>query len=62
MLVGARYTGVSDDANHKDYGYTDIYTVYDVQALKGLTFDVSYQDWSKDCDGHDLWFKAIYKF
>ncbi len=62
LLVGARYTGVSDDANHKDYGYTDIYTVYDVQALKGLTFDISYQDWSKDCDGHDLWFKAIYKF
>jgi len=62
LLVGARYTGVNDDFNNKKYGYTDAYTVYDVQALKGLTFDVSYQDWEKDCDGHDFWFKAIYKF
>ncbi len=62
LLLGARYTGVNDDANHKEYGYTDLYTVYNVPALKGLTLDISYQDWSKDCDGHDFWFKAIYKF
>lgn len=62
FLAGARYTEVKDNGAKKDYGYTDLYTVYDVPALKGLTFDVSYQDWSKDCDGHDLWFKAIYKF
>jgi len=62
LLIGARYTGVENNYIDKDYGYTDLYTVYDVQALQGLTFDVSYQDWSKDCDGHDLWFKAIYKF
>lgn len=62
LLAGARYTNVDDNGASKEYGYTDIYTVYDVPALKGLTFDVSYQDWAKDCDGHDFWFKAIYKF
>jgi hypothetical protein len=62
LLVGARYTGADDNYLHHDYGYTDIYTVYTVQALKGLVFDVSYQDWSRDVDGHDFWFKAIYKF
>ena len=50
----------------KEFGYTDIYAVYDVgksmSALKGLNFNISYQDWSKDCDGHDLWVKTVYKF
>ena len=62
VLVGARYTGVNNNATDKEYGYTDLYTIYKVAALKGLTFDVSYQDWEKDCDGHDFWFKAIYAF
>lgn len=62
LLVGARYTNVDDNGANHEYGYTDLYTVYDVPSVKGLTFDVSYQDWEKDCNGHDLWFKAIYKF
>lgn len=62
LLLGARYTGVSNYDINKEYGYTDLYTVYNTPALKGLTLDVSYQDWSKDCEGHDFWFKVIYKF
>jgi len=63
LLVGARYTGVDDKANDKESGYTDMYTVYNFTgALKGLATDISYQDWEKDADGHDLWFKANYKF
>ena len=46
-----------------DFGYTDIYAVYNfVGALKGLQADVSYQDWGKDAEGHDFWFKGNYKF
>jgi len=61
--VGARYTGVEDNANDKEYAYTDIYTSYTFTgALKGLSADISYQDWGKDADGHDFWFKANYKF
>ena len=61
--LGARYTGVDDNANNKEYAYTDIYTKYTfVGALKGLSTDISYQDWGKDADGHDFWFKANYKF
>ena len=66
LLAGARYTGVTVDsaaANLQDRGYTDIYAIYNFAgALKGLQADVSYQDWSKDVDGHDFWFKANYKF
>lgn len=72
LKFGLRYTNVDvgDTKNatfkDKEFGYTDIYAVYDVgksmSALKGLNFNISYQDWSKDCDGHDLWVKAVYKF
>jgi len=66
LLAGARYTGVKVDsaaANLKDRGYTDVYMQYAFSgALKGFSTDVSYQDWSKDVDGHDFWFKANYKF
>jgi imipenem/basic amino acid-specific outer membrane pore len=61
--LGARYTGVDDNANDKEYAYTDIYTTYTfVGALKGLSTDIMYQDWGKDANGHDFWFKANYKF
>ena len=69
LLVGARYTDVSVDsaaakaAKTEDRGYTDIYTTYTFSgALKGFAADVSYQDWSKDVEGHEFWFKANYKF
>ena len=66
LLAGARYTSVSVDSaavGLQDRVYTDIYAIYNFTgALKGLQADVSYQDWSKDVDGHDFWFKANYKF
>ncbi len=66
LLAGARYTSVDVDsaaASIDERVYTDIYAVYNFSgALKGLQADVSYQDWSKDLDGHDFWFKANYKF
>ena len=64
VLAGARYTGVTVDSSKiKDRGYTDYYVSYAFAgALKGLALDVTYQDWSKDVDGHDFFFKANYKF
>ncbi len=64
LLAGARYTGVKVDSSAvQDRGYTDVYMQYAFSgALKGFSTDVSYQDWSKDVDGHDFWFKANYKF
>ena len=65
LLVGARYTDLKVDSSQftPDRGYTDLYTTYTFTgALKGLSADLSYQDWSKDVDGHDFWFKANYKF
>ena len=66
LLAGARYTGVTVDsaaANLQDRGYTDFYAIYTFNgALKGLSTELDYQDWSRDVDGHDLWFKANYKF
>ena len=65
LLAGARYTDLSVDSSTftPDRGYTDIYAVYNFTgALKGLQADVSYEDWSKDIDGQEFWFKANYKF
>ncbi|WP_442764432.1 OprD family outer membrane porin [Sulfurospirillum cavolei] len=65
LLVGARYTDLKVDSSQftPDRGYTDLYTTYTFTgALKGLSADLSYQDWSKDIDGQELWFKANYKF
>lgn len=64
LLTGARYTDVTvNSSTIKDRGYTDIYAEYAFSgALKGLSTVINYQDWSKDVDGHDFWFKANYKF
>lgn len=62
LLVGARYTDVEIGAN-TERSFTDIYAKYDFSgALKGLGFDVSYEDQGKDYDGKEMWFKANYKF
>lgn len=61
--VGARYTGVEDNANNKDFAFTDLYSTYNFAgSLKGLSADVSYQEYSEDAKGHDFWFRASYKF
>jgi len=63
FLVGARYTGVEDHAQNLDFAFTDLYTTYNFTgAFKGLSADISYQDYAKDANGHDFWFKASYKF
>lgn len=61
--VGARYTGVTDHANNKDFAFTDLYSTYNFAgALKGLSADISYQEYDQDAKGHDFWFRASYKF
>jgi hypothetical protein len=61
--VGARYTGVEDNAQNLDFAFTDLYTTYNFSgALKGLSADISYQEYAKDAEGHDFWFRASYKF
>ena len=61
--IGNLSNQIAASERGKDFVYTDIYAVYDFTgALKGLSTDVSYQDWSEDADGHDFWFKANYKF
>ncbi len=64
LLAGVRYTDVTvDSSTIKDRVYSDVYAEYAFSGtLKGLSTVINYQDWSKDVDGHDFWFKANYKF
>ena len=65
-LIGARYTEVQDNdtgAAAAKAAYTDVYVNYDFAgALKGLGVQASYEDWSKDVEGSEFWFRANYKF
>jgi len=66
LLLGARYTDVQVDsavATSDERKFTDIYAVYNFTgALKGLTFDVSYENMGGDWNNKETWFKANYKF
>jgi len=70
VVAGARYTQLdiaSKASNLNDQKITDFYASYDCKgALKGLEFDALYTILSgefADADkGHELWFKAAYKF
>jgi len=62
LLVGARYTDLEFGAS-TERSFTDLYAIYNFSgALKGLTFDASVEEYGKDFDGREVWFKANYKF
>ncbi|WP_331775365.1 OprD family outer membrane porin [Sulfurospirillum sp. 1612] len=67
LMLGARYTSVDTNplySGGKDkITLTDVYSKYKFTgALKGLYADLSYQGYGADLDGHEIWFKANYKF